>query len=135
LGIWFFFISRNAYLGALTLYARDSVTRGWQTSFLDKVLAITIGLLWLAVVIVVEVYFRRGVQKQDLLRRFVKVVGIEFLTIFVADVFLLWVQGGSTAWLRWVILGGEVVVGVLLLLYARFLWRSTPGRPDPTKLA
>jgi hypothetical protein len=124
LGVWFFFISRSAYLGALTLYAGDSITRAWQTSFLDKVLAIAIGLLWLSAMIVIEVYFRKGVQQHALLERFVKVAGIEFLVIFVADAFLLWIQMGSESWLRWLILGGELVLGVALIWLARSIKTS-----------
>jgi hypothetical protein len=119
LGAWFMLLSRSASLGALALYAGDSVVRGWQTRFLDKISAIVIGLLWLAVVIVAEVYFRKGVQQHTLLGRFAKVAGIEFLAIFVADACLLWVQMGSESWWRWLILGGELVMGVALVWVVR----------------
>jgi hypothetical protein len=124
LGVWFMLVSRSTYLGALALYAGDSVGRGWQVRFLDKVLAIVIGLLWLVALIVVEAYFRRGVQEQALLERFVKVAGIEFLVIFVADAFLLWVQMGSESWLRWLTLGGELVLGVAFVFLARLVKKS-----------
>lgn len=128
LGVWFMLISRNAYLSALALYAGDSVRRGWQTRFLDKVLAIVIGLLWLAAMIVVEVYFRRGIQRHALLGRFAKVAGIEFLVIFVADAFLLWIQMGSESWWRWLILGGELVLGIALVWLARSVKTSKVGK-------
>lgn len=136
LGLWFFIISRNGFLGILALYARGSVTRGWQTSFYDKAYSIAIGLLWLALMIVVERYFRRGVQQGDLIKRVAQVVGPELLVVSAADLGLLVLHGvGSANWLRWVILGGEVVVGVLLLLYARSLRRSKPGGAEPAKPA
>lgn len=136
LGLWLFLISRNGFHGILAVYARGSVTRGWQTSFYDKMYSITIGLLWLALMIVTERYFRRGVQQGDLIRRVAKVVGPELLLVFVADLGLLVMQGvGSASWLRWVVLGGEVVGGVSLLLYARSLRRPKPGRAEPAKPA
>ena len=132
LGLWFFVISRNGFLDILALYARGSVTRGWQTSFYDKVFSLALGLLWLAVMIVTERYLRRGVQQGDLIRRVAQVVGPELLLVFAADLGLLVLQGvGSANWLRWVVLGGEVVGGVLLLLYARSLRRPKPGRAEP----
>jgi hypothetical protein len=124
LGAWFMLISRSALLGALALYAGDSVGRSWQVRFLDKASAIVIGLLWLVAIIIIEEYFRRGVQQQALLERFIKVAGIEFLTIFVADALLLWVQMGSESWLRWLTLGGELVLGIVLIWLARSAKRS-----------
>jgi hypothetical protein len=128
LGVWFMLLSRSALLDALALYAGDSVVRGWQTRFLDKVSAIVIGLLWLAAVIVIEVYFRRGVRQHALLGRFDKVAGLEFLVIFVTDVLLLWVQMGSESWWRWLILGGELVLGVALIWIARSIKTSKLGK-------
>ena len=128
LGVWFMLLSRSVVLGAIALYVGDSVQRGWQTRFLDKVSAIVIGLFWLAAIIVVEAYFRRGVQQHSLLWRFVKVAGIEFLVIFVVDVFLLWVQMGSESWWRWLILGGELVLGVALVWLARSIKAPKPGK-------
>ena len=121
-------LSRSVVLGAIALYVGDSVQRGWQTRFLDKVSAIVIGLLWLAAIIVVEAYFRKGVQQHSLLWRFVKVSGIEFLVIFVVDVFLLGVQMGSESWWRWLILGGELVLGFALVWLARSIKAPKPGK-------
>jgi hypothetical protein len=136
LGLWFALISRNGFLDLLARAVQRSVMYPWQTSFYDKVYSLALGLLWLAFMIVVERYFRRGVEQGDLIRRVAQVVGPELLLIFVADLGLLVLGGvGSTSWLRWVILGGEVVGGVLLLLYARSLRRPKPGRAEPAKSA
>jgi len=119
LGVWLMLISRSAFLGAFALYAGDSVQRAWQARFFEKAFAIAIGLLWLAAMLFVEEYFRMGVQRHSLLRRFAKVAGPEFLAVFVADALLLWLQRGSASWLRWLTLGGELVLGTALVWLAR----------------
>ena len=119
LGVWLMLISRSAFLGALALYAGDSVQRAWQARFFEKVFVIAIGLLWLVAMIVVEEYFRMGVRRHSLLGRFAKVAGPEFLAVFVVDALLLWLQRGSASWLRWLTLGGELVLGTALVWLAR----------------
>lgn len=128
LGVWLMLISRSAFLGALALYAGDSVQRAWQARFFDKAFAIAIGLLWLVAMIVVEEYFRMGVQRHSLLVRFAKVAGPEFLAIFVVDAFRLWLQRGSASWLRWLTLGGELVLGTALVWLARSAKTPRSGR-------
>jgi hypothetical protein len=128
LGVWFMLISRNAFLGALALYAGDSVRRAWQVRFFEKVFSIAIGLLWLVAMIVVEEYFRMGVLRRNLLVRFAKVAGPEFLAVFVVDALLLWLQRGSASWLRWLALGGELVLGTALVWLARSAKTSRSGK-------
>jgi hypothetical protein len=131
LGVWFILISREGVLGVLVLYAGDSLPRMWQAKFLDKAYVVVVGLLWLVLVIVAEEYFKRGVPQRDLMRRIANVVGPELLLIFVADVGLLLLQGiGSAGWLRWLILGGELVIGMALFLLGRFLRPPKPGEAD-----
>ena len=119
LGVWLMLISRSAFLGALALYAGDSVQRAWQARFFEKIFTIAIELLWLVAMIVVEEYFRMGVQRHSLLVRFAKVAGPELLAVFVVDALLLWLQRGSASWLRWLTLGGELVLGAALVWLAR----------------
>jgi hypothetical protein len=120
LGIWFVVISRSALLGAFaTFYVGNVVSRTWQGRLYDKVYIIAVGLLWLVLMVVAEAYFREGVQRRELLKRFARVAGLEILLIFAADLFLFWLQGGGGTWLRWLILGGELVAGLLLLVFAR----------------
>ena len=128
LGVWFMLISRSAFLGAFALCAGDSVHRAWQARFFEKVFVIAIGLLWLVAMIVVEQYFRMGVRRHSLLVRFAKVVGPELLAVFVVDALLLWLQRGSASWLRWLTLGGELVLGTALVWFARSAKAPRSGR-------
>jgi len=131
LGVWFILIGRESFLGALALYAGDSLPRIWQARFLDKAYMIAAGLLWLVLLIVTEEYFKRGVPQRDLTRRIANVIGPELLLIFVADAGLLLLQGiGGADWLRWLILGSELVIGMALVLLGRFLHPPKPGEAD-----
>jgi H+/gluconate symporter-like permease len=125
LGVWFLLLSRDAFLNAASiLYARDSLTRTWQVEAADKFYTLIVGLLCLVLITVSEFYFRNGVRRGNLWRRFARVVGFELLLIFVADLVLLATQGwGMGAWSRWLILGAELVLGVLLLKFGR----AAPG--------
>ena len=129
LGILFIIISREDFLGASsTFYVRGSFTRVDRVAFYEKVFLVVLGLLWLGLMIVGEEYFRRGAQQGDLLRRIGEIVGPELLLLFAADLFLLWLQGSvGSNWLRWLILGFELIVGVVLLLYSFYLKPPKPA--------
>jgi len=63
-----------------------------------------------------------------LLKRFAKIAGPVILLAFVADLFLFWLQGAPGGnWSRWLILAGELVIGIVFLRYAR-----PPGLPSQT---
>ena len=121
LGIWLIFLLRNALEVALRdFYVRNAMDRALQAGFIDRIFTITIGLFWLGLVITSESYFRNGVEHRDLLKRFAKLIGPGLLLIFVVDLLLLIMQGGSTAPLsRWVILASELFFGIGLFLFAK----------------
>lgn len=135
LGIWFIVISRNGLLGAFGVYGaryvESAVTRAWLERFYDKVYVILVGLLWLALTVVAEAYFREGVRRRTLLRRFARIAGLELLLIFLADLFLLWVQGWNATWPRWLILGSELVSGIALVVFSRLPRASRQDRAGP----
>jgi hypothetical protein len=132
LGIWFLVISRSGLLGAFaTFYVGDPVSRAWRGRLYDKAYIIAVGLLWIVLMVVTDAYFREGVQRRELLKRFARVTGLEILLIFAADLFLFWLQGGGGTWLRWLILGGEMVAGLLLLVFARLPRASRQARAEP----
>lgn len=128
LGLWFILVGREGFLGALSVfYVGDSLPRAWRVRFLDKVFWIVLGLLWMVLMVVGEEYLRRGVVQRNLLKRFAKIAGPEILLIFVVDLFLFWLQGfGGLSWLRWLILGGELLIGVGLVLFVR-ISRTLPS--------
>jgi hypothetical protein len=128
LGIWFLLVSRTGFLSALAAYHNTETVSGvWQVRLLDQVYSVTVGLIWLVLMTVTERYFRKGVRRGVLLTRFATIVGPEILLILVADLFLLWLQGGSRVWSRWLILGSELVIGAGLVLFARY---SRTRKPD-----
>jgi hypothetical protein len=128
LGIWFILVSRESLTSALALYAMGSLQRFFEARFLDKVYMVAIGLLWLITVIVAEDRFRKGVPQRALMRRFAAIAGPELLLIFLADASLLWLQGGRTGWSRWLILGSELVLGIMLIVFSRLPRTSQMSR-------
>jgi uncharacterized membrane protein len=78
--------------------------------------------------IAVEAYFRAGVSRGDLLKRFARVTGPVFLGIFGVDLILFWLQGiGRGDLLRWFLLAAELGIGIALLVLVR-----PPSKQHPT---
>jgi hypothetical protein len=129
LTIWFIIISRSGLLGLLSLiYHYGDVRYNYVAGFIDKFFWITFGLGWLAFMIFSEGYFRVGVQKNVLLKRFARVTGSILLCIFAVNLILLWVKGvGQGSWLNWLILAAELGLGIILLVSAN---RKATSKPN-----
>jgi hypothetical protein len=134
LTFWLAFISRTVFLGIFALsyeggqsvYAE--VVYAHRVDFADKVFSIILGLGWLVFMIAVEAYFRAGVSRGDLLKRFARVTGPVFLGIFGVDLILFWLQGvGRGDLLRWFLLAAELGIGIALLVLVR-----PPSKQHPT---
>jgi len=134
LTFWLVFLSRTVFLGAFALsytggqsvYAE--VVYAHRLDFADKIFSIILGLGWLVFMIAVEAYFRAGVSRNDLFRRFARVTGPVLLAVFGVDLILFWLQGiGGGDLLRWFLLAAELGLGIALLLSAR-----TQSKPNPT---
>ncbi len=121
LALWLLIIGRTDFLGVLgAFYVGDSATHAWRARFFDRVFTLVFGLIWLVFMIVTEASFRKGALRPGLLKRFARIAGPLLVLIFVADLFLLWLQGIATGnWMRWLALVGELAAGILLLWYAR----------------
>ncbi|MBN1250184.1 MAG: hypothetical protein JXC32_21145 [Anaerolineae bacterium] len=121
LGIWVLLLSRNAVLSVFSMLDTEATTaREGRRTTLDRFYIIGAGLAWLALMVLSEFYFRNGLRRGQLLQRFARILGIELLLLFIIDAVLLLVIGVSaTTWLRWLILGGELVLGVACLTFAR----------------
>ena len=132
LGIWLLLLSRGALQAALTVfYVRNAMDRSLQAGFIDRIFTITIGLFWLGLMIASESYFRKGIERGDLIRRFAKLIGPGLLLIFMVDIFLLFMQGNSAAiWSRWVILAGELFSGIGLFLFGKSTQSVKPEKND-----
>lgn len=131
LGFWFLILSREVFLTAAAYYAGDSVTRGWQIRFYDKIFFLFVGLLLLVFIYVTENYLRAGIEKHVVLRRFAKVTGWVLLVIGGTDVLLLFLQQfvGATL-LRWVVIAAEVGLGVGLSWIGRRPATPSQGQHD-----
>jgi phosphatidylglycerophosphate synthase len=94
IGVWVILISREFLVDFLGItYAGQNIGRGWQAGFLDKVYLIALGVAWLAFMIAIEDDFKKSVKKGTLMRRFTRIVGPEFLLVFLAYLGLLILQG------------------------------------------
>lgn len=120
LGFWLLLVSRETFLFGASFYVGDDIVRGWQVRFFDKAFFIIAGLFIIILVTTTEGYFRGGVEKGNLLRRFAEVAGIEVLIIFACDLLLALMQGAAASgWVRWLIIAAELLLGVVLFLFGR----------------
>ena len=91
-------------------------------NLVDRVVIVLLGLGWLVFSIITEESYRTGALKKGLLKRFSRFTGPLLLCIFVVDLILFWLQGiGADNWLRWLILGIELVLGLGLFVFGRNL--------------
>jgi hypothetical protein len=130
IGVWFILISREFMLIFLGVnYVGTNIARGAQVGFLDKVYLIALGLAWLIFMIVMEEDFKKSVKKRNLIRRFTRIAGPEFLLVFLADLGLLIMQGLNAAiWLRWLVLLVELGLAAVCVWYTRFHQKSEPDK-------
>ena len=133
LSFWLVVVSRTVFLGLFALSYKGGesesakVVFAHRVDFADKIFSIVLGLGWLVFMIVTEAYFRAGILRDDLFKRFAKVTGPVLLAIFVVDLILFWVQGaGGGDWLRWFILAAELGLGITLLKMA-----ASQSKPIP----
>ncbi|MDI7275060.1 MAG: hypothetical protein QME94_03695, partial [Anaerolineae bacterium] len=109
--LWLLVLGREVFLGVLaTLYAGDSPALGRQVGFLEKMFVLGAGLLWIAFMVLSEAYLEAGARRGRLRRHLARIAGPQLLLLGAVDLSLLLLQGAS-AWLRWLILGLEVLLG------------------------
>ena len=77
-------------------------------------------LIWLILMLLVEEFYRRGIKKNKLLQRFSGITGIEMILIFISDLGILFVQDWAANPLRYLILVGEFILGVVFIVYWRY---------------
>lgn len=115
--LWFAYLCRYDLLGFLAQLYMKGMWSEEKQLVVDRAFTILLGLGWLAFMIIVEEYFRVGVQKGGLWTRFARVTGPLVLAVFGADLILFWLRGiGSYDWLRWLILAVELAVGIALTI-------------------
>jgi hypothetical protein len=129
LALLLFFRSRTLVLDILILFGNPN---NWQYSqiinLIDRFLVVILGLGWLVFMIFVEEYFRTGVSRGELLKRFARITAPVLLSLFVVDLILSRLQGiDSGNWLQWLALAVELGAGtgLLVLSKTRFASKST----------
>jgi len=86
LSFWILVVFRQALLSLLsTFYVGDSAPRSWRAGLVDRVYILVAGLIYLIFILLMQEYLRVGVTKDDVLRRFARVVGIELLVLLPID--------------------------------------------------
>lgn len=143
LALWIFLLARDVLPNFLAVVFENTFEMNKLAGFLDRAIALVLGIAWLVVMIVSEETYRTGVINRKLGERSASIVGAEFLVVFILDFSLfllvgteylvvifrnfrqLILQGGnSITWLSWIILSVELAVGLLLTWYARVLKTS-----------
>jgi type IV secretory pathway VirB2 component (pilin) len=129
LSAWLFFVSRTALLTFLALSYEERDFRYTKTAqLIDQVFTILLGLGWLALFVLTEGYYRAGALQENLQKRFARVTGPILMCIFLVDLILFGLQGfGGGDWLRWLVLSAELVIGLMLILYARKTAANKPA--------
>lgn len=126
LAFWLIIVIRTAYLGIFALYYKPGgLTYSLRVGFADKMFILILGIGWLIFMIVTESYFRNGVLRNDLFKRFARVTGPALLVVFSVDLLLAWLQSARNWW-HWLILAAEVSLGVILVIFARSQLKSKP---------
>lgn len=83
LGTLTIFLGRSGVTGLLTLYyVQEKFQRRMEVQFIDRVILLVPAFGLLIAFIVVEQYFRHGVQRGTIFRRILRVMGIEILGLF-----------------------------------------------------
>jgi hypothetical protein len=132
LGLWILVVAREAFTGLAARYVGDSLSRGWQAGFVDKVLVVLAGLAWLAFMVLTEEYFREGAKRRVLRWRLGRVAGAEILLLFLTDLSLALLRGFG-GWLRILILAAELAAGLGLTLLTGPRRARRPGATSPLR--
>jgi hypothetical protein len=115
--LWFAYLCRYDLLSFLAQLYMKGMWSEEKQLVVDRAFTILLGLGWLAFMIIVEEYFRVGVQKGGLWTRFARVTGPLVLAVFGANLILFWLRGiSSNDWLHWIILAAELAVGITLTI-------------------
>lgn len=121
LALWLAFLGRTGMISFLALfYKPNDFAYANLAKFIDKAFTIVLGLGWLIFMILSENYFRKSAHKDAFSQSLARVSGPLILTIFLIDLLLFWLQGvDALDWSRWLILVGELAIGLALTLFAK----------------
>jgi hypothetical protein len=129
LGFWLALQLRTSIMfSVIVLFVRDNVWLMREADIVDKVAIAILICTWVVGVVVVEEYLRKGAAKHLLMKRFARIFGPELLVLFLADLFNLLMLGASSAvWSQWLLLAGELLIGVLITRYGHKALTPAPS--------
>jgi hypothetical protein len=129
LGFWLALQLRTSIqFSVIMLYVRGNVWLMREAGFVDKVVFAILICAWVVGVVLVEAYFRSGAarhlppeQRGLLMKRFARIFVPGLLVLFLVDLFNLLMLGMSSAgWWQWLLLAGELLIGVLITRSGQF---------------
>ena len=119
LAFWTTVVIRQALLAALAVfYVGDSNPRAWRARFFDRAYFVFSGLGLLIFVFAIDGYFKDGMPKRDVVRRFARVTGILALILFPADLVTSLLQRSLLGRFSIAVMLLELLLGVGLLAYS-----------------
>ena len=105
-------VARNLYLtimGVLSVHP-------WSAGAIDKISFLFLGIVWLALTIFSEYYYRESISKNRLWKSFSLIMGIQLLFLFAAHfVPFLLVGVRSFTWIDYILFTGELGGGLVLI--------------------
>ena len=132
LGFWLALQLRTFIeVSMIALYVKNNLWRAREAGFVDKVTFSILICAWVIGVVIVEEYLRNGAARQLLMKRFARVFGPGLLVLFLVDLFNLLMLGMSSAgWPQWLLLAGELLIGVLITRSGQF-FKSRDKKTGP----
>ncbi len=119
LAFWVMVVLRQALLAALAVfYVGDSYPRAWRARFWDRAYFVLAGLALLIFVFAIDGYLKNGMPTGDVSRRFARLVGIQLLILFPADLLASLLQRSLLGRFSVAVIVFESLVGIGLLAYS-----------------
>jgi hypothetical protein len=114
-----FFMARTA----IRILSFDFIRKEWMEQgvavLFEKVIIIIVGLVILGFIVFVQDYFYKALEKNLLLKRVLRILGIELLIIFLLNIFIVIPQCFSPEGINLLLLiGAELIVGVVLTIFS-----------------
>lgn len=123
LAFWVMVVLRNALLAGLAVfYVGDSYPRAWRARFVDRAFFVFAGLALLIFLFASDGYLKDGIPKHDVLRRFARLLGIQLLILFPADLLTSLLQESLLGRFAIVVMVIELLGGAGLLAYS--IWKA-----------
>lgn len=116
LGFVIFFMIRTTVRVLLFDFVMNEWMNQAVATLIEKVLVVTVGLVILSFIVFIQDYFYKGIGKNILLGRFLKVLGIGLLILFVFNFIVVLLSPQQGILLLYP--GLELIIGAILTIYS-----------------